>query len=161
METKKMGELYVDIANKVNEIIPDKWEKIWLYAEVLDDSSEVYFYFYSKISKKIIYSHDIPNKYKVNNGIYEDLLFELLDIIQELNSEYKQNNESVWTNLTFLLDNTGKFKIKYNYDDVLKSEFTSGERQIIWEYEVLGVEPELKEYKEMINKYLESKNNLQ
>ena len=65
METKKMGELYVDIANKVNEIIPDKWEKIWLYAEVLDDSSEVYFYFYSKISKKIIYSHDIPNKYKV------------------------------------------------------------------------------------------------
>ena len=86
---------------------------------------------------------------------------EILNFESNLNSEYKQNNESVWTNLTFLLDNTGKFKIKYNYDDVLKSEFTSGERQIIWEYEVLGVEPELKEYKEMINKYLESKNNLQ
>lgn len=159
METKKMGEIYGKIANKVNDIIPDKWEKVWLYGEVLDDSSEVYFYFYSRTHKKIIYSHDIPNEYKVNNAVYEDLLFELVDIIQELNLEYKENNESVWTNLTFLLDNTGKFNIKYNYDDVLKSEFTAGERQIIWEYEILGVEPEVEQYKEIINKYLESKNN--
>lgn len=159
METKKMGEIYGKIANKVNDIIPDKWEKVWLYGEVLDDSSEVYFYFYSITHKKIIYSHDIPNEYKVNNSMYEDLLFELVDIIQELNFEYKENNESVWTNLTFLLDNTGKFNIKYNYDDVLKSEFTATERQIIWEYEILGVEPEVQQYKDMINKYLESKNN--
>lgn len=159
METKKMGEIYGKIANKVNDIIPDKWGKVWLYGEVLDDSSEVYFYFYSITHKKIIYSHDIPNEYKVNNAMYEDLLFELVDIIQELNLEYKENNEIVWTNLTFLLDSTGKFNIKYNYDDVLNSEFTAGERQIIWEYEILGVEPELEQYKEMINKYLESKNN--
>ena len=90
---------------------------------------------------------------------YEDLLFELVDIIQELNLEYKENNESVWTNLTFLLDNTGKFNIKYNYDDILNSDFTAGERQIIWEYEVLGIEPEAEQYKEMLNKYLELKNN--
>lgn len=159
METKKMGEIYGKIANKVNDIIPDKWGKVWLYGEVLDDSSEVYFYFNSITHKKIIYSHDIPNEYKVNNAMYEDLLLELVDIIQELNLEYKENNEIVWTNLTFLLDSTGKFNIKYNYDDVLNSEFTAGERQIIWEYEILGVEPEVEQYKEMINKYLESKNN--
>lgn len=159
METKKMAEIYGEIANKVNDIIPDEWEKVWLYGEVLDDSSEVYFYFYSITRKKIIYSHDIPNEYKVNNSMYEDLLFELVDIIQELNLEYKENNESVWTNLTFLLDNTGKFNIKYNYDDIIKSKFTAGERQIIWEYEILGVEPEVEQYKEMLNKYLESKNN--
>lgn len=157
METKKMGEIYERLANKVNDIIPDKWEKVWLYGEVLDDSSEVYFYFYSKTHKKIVYSHDIPDEYKVSDEIYEDLLFELADIIQELNFEYKENNESVWTNLTFLLDDTGKFNIKYNYDDVLKSEFTATERQIIWEYEILGVVPEAEQYKKMINKYLESK----
>lgn len=159
METKKMAEIYGKIENKVNDIIPDEWGKVWLYGEVLDDSSEVYFYFYSIKRKKIIYSHDIPNEYKVNNSMYEDLLFELVDIIQELNLEYKENNESVWTNLTFLLDNTGKFNIKYNYDDILNSDFTAGERQIIWEYEVLGIEPEAEQYKEMLNKYLELKNN--
>ena len=46
METKKMAEIYGKIANKVNDIIPDEWGKVWLYGEVLDDSSEVYFYFY-------------------------------------------------------------------------------------------------------------------
>ena len=117
METKKMAEIYGKIANKVNDIIPDEWGKVWLYGEVL------------------------------------------VDIIQELNLEYKENNESVWTNLTFLLDNTGKFNIKYNYDDILNSDFTAGERQIIWEYEVLGIEPEAEQYKEMLNKYLELKNN--
>lgn len=158
METKKMGEIYEKIASKINGMIPDKWERVWLYGEVLDDSSEVYFYFYSKTRNKLIYSHDIPDEYKVNDSVYEEILFELADIIQELNAEYKQNNESIWTSLTFRLENTGRFNIKYNYDDVLNSEFTNGERQIIWEYEVLNIEPEEQQYREMIKKYLEMKN---
>lgn len=87
------------------------------------------------------------------------MLRELISSIVDLYNEYKDNNESVWTNLTFILDNTGKFNIKYNYDDVLNSEFTAGERQIIWEYEVLGIKPEVEQYKKMIDKYLESRNN--
>ena len=158
METKKMGELYGIIANKVNDIIPDNWEKIYLYGEILDDSREVYFYFKSLTNKELVYGHDIPIKYNVDKRMYRQLLRELISSIVDLYNEYKENNESVWTNLTFLLDNTGKFNIKYNYDDVLNSEFTAGERQIIWEYDVLGIEPE-EEHKEMINKYLESKNN--
>lgn len=159
METIKMGEIYGVIANKVNDIIPDKWEKIYLYGEVLDDSREVYFYFKSLTSKDLVYGHDIPIIYNVDKRMYRQLLRELISSIVDLYNEYKDNNESVWTNLTFLLDNTGKFNIKYNYDDVLKSEFTATERQIIWEYEILGVEPEVQQYKDMINKYLESKNN--
>ncbi|QLY81483.1 antitoxin YezG family protein [Clostridium intestinale] len=159
METTKMGEIYGIIANKVNDIIPDKWEKVYLYGEVLDDSREVYFYFKSLTRNEVVYGHDIPIRYNVDKRMYRQLLRELISSIVDLYNEYKDNNESVWTNFTFLLDNTGKFNIKYNYDDVLNSEFTAGERQIIWEYEVLGVEPEVEQYKEMINKYLESKNN--
>ena len=102
-----MGEIYGKIANKVNDIIPDEWEKVWLYGEVLDDSSEVYFYFYSITRKKIIYSHDIPNEYKVNNAMYEDLLFELVDIIQELNLEYNDNNEIIFL-IPYYLDISNK-----------------------------------------------------
>lgn len=43
METEKMGELYQQIAEGINEIIPSEWEKVILYAEILDDSSEVFF----------------------------------------------------------------------------------------------------------------------
>lgn len=38
-----MGQLNQQIAEQLNEMIPSEWTKIILYAEILDDSSEVYF----------------------------------------------------------------------------------------------------------------------
>ena len=131
METKKMGAIYGEIANILNEIIPDKWNKIYLYGEVLDDFREVYFYFDSAISKDIVYGHDIPRTYNLDKKTYRQLLRELTKFIVDLHVEYKENNDIVWTNLTFLIDSSGKFNIKFNYDDILKSPFSSGERQII------------------------------
>lgn len=44
METqKKVGELYQKIAEHLNEMIPSQWKKIILYAEILDDSADIYF----------------------------------------------------------------------------------------------------------------------
>ena len=85
--------------------------------------------------------------------VYDDLLFELIDIVTELHTEFKNNNDVVWSNLTFKLDNKGEFSMDYNYDDILNSEFTSGDRQIIWEYEVIGIEPN-EEEQEMLSRYL-------
>ncbi len=153
METKRMNEIYAIIANKVNDMIPEEWENVWLYAEVLEDASEVYFYFEPSGSENIVYSHDIPDIYNVDEDVYDDLLFELIDVIGELYLEFKNNNEIMWSNLTFKLEKSGGFNINFNYEDVLNSEFTSGERQIIWEYEVLGIEPD-EEDKEMLNRYL-------
>lgn len=159
METKKMGVIYREIANKLNEIIPDEWSKIYLYGEVLEDSREVYFYFDSITSNDIVYGNDIPKTYNVDKKIYRQLLRELTKFIVDLHVEYKENNDMKWTNLTFLLDSSGKFNIKFNYDDILKSPFLSGERQIIWEYEVLGIEPTDENHKEIIDRYLNSKDD--
>ncbi|MBU3179433.1 antitoxin YezG family protein [Clostridium estertheticum] len=159
METKKMGEIYGKIANKVIEMIPEKWNEIYLYGEALEDSREVYFYFNSLTSNNFIYGHDIPEIYSVDENIYDKLLMELIDIVQELYIEYKENNENVWTNFTFRLNNAGKFNIKFNYEDILKSLFSSGERQIIWEYEVLDIQPTNENHKEIIDRYLRNKEN--
>ncbi len=43
METRKMQDLYQLIGEKLNDIIPGEWTKIYLYAEVLDDSTMVLF----------------------------------------------------------------------------------------------------------------------
>ncbi len=53
-----MGVLYQKIAEQINEIIPSEWEKVALYAEVLDDSTEVYF-FSLPLKIKNIYIHMI------------------------------------------------------------------------------------------------------
>lgn len=43
LENKKMQDLYQFICDKLNDIIPCEWTKIYLYAEVLDDSTMVLF----------------------------------------------------------------------------------------------------------------------
>lgn len=160
METKKMSEIYGIIANKVDDMIPDEWEKIYLYGEVLEDSREVYFYFESTTSKELVYGHDIPSHYNVDKRIYRKLLKELSSCIVDLYNEYKENSENVWTSLTFILDNTGNVKINYNYDDVMNSAFSAGERQVIWEYEVLGLEPETETCKDIVNRYLNQNRDI-
>lgn len=41
METQKMDLLCQKIVEQINEMIPAEWERVILYAEILDDSSEV------------------------------------------------------------------------------------------------------------------------
>ncbi|AGE62548.1 DUF600 family protein [Bacillus subtilis] len=48
-----MGQLNQQIAEHLNDIIPSDWTKIILYAEILDDSSEVYFFFNTPKVKSI------------------------------------------------------------------------------------------------------------
>ncbi|MBD0399339.1 DUF600 family protein [Bacillus sp. 2211] len=45
MENKKMQDLYQIIGDKLNDIIPCEWTKIYPYAEILDDSTMVLFHF--------------------------------------------------------------------------------------------------------------------
>lgn len=157
MESNKMNEIYQDIAEKINDVIPDEWEKVFLYGEVLYDSELVYLYFLSKKNHELIYYLDIPEKYKIEWRIFDIPVEKLDSSILDLYNEYKKQNEKVWTNFTLILDNTGKFRIDFNYDDIYKSEFTISERQHIWEYEVMGIEPTLEEHKEIIERYLKTK----
>ena len=160
METLKMNQLYQKMAIQLNDMIPDEWSKLYLYGEVLNDSRTIYFFFDRKSDGKTIYHLDIPSIYKVSESIYDKLHDELTDIVVELYNEYKDNNENVWTNFTFVMDCNGKFDMKFSYDDVLKSGFNNTERQRIWMYEVMGKEPEKENHKELIRRYLDKNTKL-
>ncbi|MEC1748396.1 antitoxin YezG family protein [Bacillus mojavensis] len=153
METEKMGVLYQKIAEQINEIIPSEWEKVALYAEILDDSSEVYFFFTIPQNQEYIYSHDIPEHFNVNEDIYDELLYELHDYFEELRNEFKTNNEDLWTNLTLHLERSGKFSIDYDYTDVIASDLNGTQRQVAWEYKNLGILPEDEEDKQFVINY--------
>lgn len=157
VNTSRDKELFGAIANKVSEMIPDEWEKIYLYGEVLSGSRVVYFYFKPINDDTIVYAHDIPSKYNVDKKIYRQLLLELISIIAELHNDYKLNYGNEWTNLTFVIEKSGHFHVDYNYDDILKSKYSDGQRQIIWKYEVIGIEPSLEEHKQLIEDYLADK----
>lgn len=39
---QKLNEIYVKIANALNDVIPEKWDKVYMYAELIEDVSEVF-----------------------------------------------------------------------------------------------------------------------
>lgn len=155
METPKMGNLYQEIANKVDGMIPEEWTKVYLYGEILSDSRTVYFFYNRASDGKLIYSHDIPSVCKVDKRLYLQFLHELTLKINELHVEYKENNEKVWTNMTLVLNRNGQFDMKFGYDDVHQGEYNLSDKKMIWMYEVLGIEPEDERDKQIFRSYKE------
>ncbi|PLR81665.1 cytoplasmic protein [Bacillus canaveralius] len=132
-----MEQLYQNAVEILNNMIPVPWEKIYLYAEVSEDSRQIYFYFYPEGETVPVYSLDIVKKFNLQEDDFEQLEDELYDCFTEIWEEFGNQKQEKWTNLTFTLDHTGDFNIEYNYDDL--SEVDSYEQQIIWEYKNLGL----------------------
>lgn len=164
--TQKIEELYEDIQKRIFYMIPEKWDKLYLYASVTEslgnvETGELYFYYEPKgiLRKNFVNVYEIPSKFNLDEKEYMKLVEALYNKIKELRREFKkiQNNEKLWTNLTISIKNM-KFKIEYNYDDLKKSKFNSYDRHIIWRYEYLEMDIDRfnKEEKETLKEYLET-----
>ncbi|ACK92486.1 immunity protein YezG family protein [Bacillus cereus] len=156
METNEMEKLYQNIAGILNDMIPVDWLKIYLYAEVSEDSRQVFFYFYSADESAPIYSLDIVEKYNVEGHYCEELEDELYECFTELWHEFERQKQEKWTNLTFTLNNSGEFNIDYDYSDL--SEVDSYEQQIIWEYKHMGIVADGDRPKAIIDRYIAEKH---
>lgn len=136
METKKMEQTYQQIANTLVNIVPEAWNKIFLYAEYRDEYKKVFFYYYPESGVKPVYSLDITDLFSINEDEFDELENKLYQCFSELWEEFKEQEQELWTNLTFILDNTGKMKINYGYEDI--SQLSPVDKQEKWEAEYLG-----------------------
>ncbi len=136
METKKMEQTYQQIANTLVNIVPEAWNKIFLYAEYRDGYKKVFFYYYPESGVKPVYSLDITDLFSINEDEFDELENKLYQCFSELWEEFKEQEQELWTNLTFILDNTGKMKINYGYEDI--SQLSPVDKQEKWEAEYLG-----------------------
>jgi uncharacterized protein (TIGR01741 family) len=155
LETQVIESIYQEIANKVNVMIPEQWDKLFLYTQV-DEPSTVYFYYYPIEQETPVYYLEIPKRFEVERREVNDRVFSILDLFRILQEEFRKNKQELWTNLTFILESTGKFKIDYSYEDLSKVDFY--EQHIIWRYKYLGMKPssDRKRDLEILEKYLKS-----
>ena len=161
--TKRIKEIYEDIQKRLFYMIPEKWEKLYLYSSVIDKQNgektgELYFYYIPKgiLRKKPVNVYEIPSKFNLDENDYLKLVTTLYDRIKLLREEFRKSETStLWSNITMTIENS-KFKVEYNYDDLEHSSFTSYERHIIWRYEYLGIGEEQvsKKEKEILNRYI-------
>lgn len=154
MNEGQLDQLYQQISEVVVDTIPEEWLKVYLYGEAVEGSQTAFFYYYPEGSDKPVYSHEITELFAISEHEYLEKWHQLVDFIQKLWDAFKNSSQETWTNFTMIFDNTGTFKIDYNYDDL--SNMNPHERKTIWKYNNLGIMPKSNSGKSYLEKYLSS-----
>ncbi|WP_090997693.1 immunity protein YezG family protein [Bacillus sp. 491mf] len=151
---KEMDRLYREIAETINEMIPEEWEKFYFYAQISETGGGTYF-FYNTLEneQQYKYSLEIPFEYEIDEEEFEkkeDLLYKLS---KELRSIFKDNQQELWYSFIMSLESSGKFKMHYDYTNWFDTEYSFSDQMIIWKNKYLGEVPNDESYKMLIDKY--------
>ena len=79
-----MKDKYEKIQSCLFELIPEKWDEIYLFASVIDragdvQTGEMFFYYIPKIKilkKKPVNVYEVPKKFNINEDEYKTLLIQ-------------------------------------------------------------------------------------
>ena len=160
--TKKIKDIYEEIQKELFYMIPEKWDKLYLYSCVIDmpknvKTGELFFYYIPKgvLKKKPVNVYEIPNKFNLDENQYLKLVELLFNKIKQLREEFRKVDTEAWSNITLIIENS-RVRVEYDYEDLKKSNFTSYERHIIWRFKYLGIGPEQvsKKHKEILKRFV-------
>ncbi|SNZ03134.1 conserved hypothetical protein [Terribacillus aidingensis] len=159
MDTERMEEIYQEIGQQLNIIIPEDWDRVILYSAVSEFSNRTYFYYFPTKRNTPIFSLDIEDKENVVEEEINEQLHELYNYLRDLWNEFENQNQEKWTNLTLELLSTGKLNIDYRYNDIQNED--SYEQQVIWEYEKLNIKPNHRNQRDIkiIEEYIKRSKN--
>ena len=153
--------LYSDIRELLFKMIPEKWDRIYLYASVIesnncDETGEMFFYYYPKsiIKKNPVNVYEVPTKFNINEAAYMKIANELYNLIKKLKYECIKIDNTNWTNISISIENV-EFLVEYNFDNLENSEYTSEERRDIWKCKYLDfpIEKLSKNSRKMVKRY--------
>lgn len=158
----KIREIYKKIQEQLFYMIPEKWDKVYLYSSFLErpnqlETGEMYFYYIPKgvLKKKPVNVYEIPAKFNIDEEEYFKLADRLYEVINRLRNTCIRLGEEKWYSLVISIVDY-KFNVEYNYEDLNDSKFNSYERHLIFRYQYLDY-PETsytKAEKKVIKEYL-------
>ena len=162
--TKKIKELYEDIQRKIFFAVPGNWDELYLYASIINrlgniQTGEMYFYFMPRgiLKRKFINVYEVPAKYDIEEEEYLKLIEMLYNKIKELRDEFENTKQPVWSNITITIKNN-RFKIEYNYDNLVGGQEAYYNHHIYWRYKYLKMEPHGKKEEKAIEQYLSTRS---
>lgn len=148
-------------------MIPEKWDKLCLYASVMEQirnvpTGELYFYYFPKgiLKKKPVNSYEIPNRFNINEDDYLKQMKALYEQMKELWEEFILCSHKRWYSITILIENF-KFKIEYNFQDIRELPYNQEQLHTIWAYKYLELDIDTmpKKDRKLIERYLEKQKN--
>ncbi|MCL1976067.1 MAG: antitoxin YezG family protein [Firmicutes bacterium] len=157
---KQLSVLYGQITELLSSMIPTDWDKIYLLGEVEKDqlSYSSTFYYTDSDTKNIVKCVNILNIYDEDEDTFIEALSELGDLIFALNNCFKENEQELWEQVVFVLDNDGSINIDYKYDVMVEDDGGQMGREVIWAYDTFGYIPDEDSYeKVLLDKHLKSR----
>lgn len=161
--TPEVKKIYASIQKQLFYLIPEKWDKIYLYASVVQqvmnlETGELFFYYFPKgiLKKNPVNVYEVPSKFNLNEEEYIKLVEKLYHTIKALREECKKQAERVWSNITIKVIGL-KFEIEFNYENLTYSKYSSTERHIIWKYNNLNlpIESFSRAERKLISQYID------
>ena len=140
---ENLNKMYQEIANKINEMIPVEWERVYTMAYIDEGGGEVFFNYITPGSDDLHYYTDIPKDYNVSERIFDELSDELYENFDRLRELFIENNQEPWTSCEFDFNNEGKLNVSFDYIDWKNSGFGQISRDYYYEYKKFGIIPEL------------------
>lgn len=165
--TQKIREMYEDIQRKLFYMIPEKWDKLYLYSSVTEqfgkvETGELFFYYIPKgiLRKNPVNVYEIPSKFNIEESDYLRLVELLYNSIKKLREEFRKTGQELWSNVTISIENM-RFKVEYDYENLQTSRYDGYEKHVIWRYNYLNLELEHlpKGEKKIVKRYLEESSN--
>ncbi len=159
----RMKELYKDIQHSLFDMIPEKWNKIFLYASVIDgrnnlETGEMYFYYIPKgiLKREPVNVYEVPNKFNLDENAYFKLADNLYGIIKKLRKEYISVNGALWSYVIISIEDF-MFRVEYNFENLASSPYSNYDRHLVFRYKYLktGLNAYSKRERQMVLDYLD------
>jgi len=150
----QLQELYQEIAETVNNMIPEEWERFYFYAQIDESGGRVYFFYKSIRDNSYTYSLDIPKQFNLSELEFNNKEDKLFDLSEQLREIFKENNQELWYSFTLMLDQTGKFSVSFDYTDWFNTDYGFVAQKKIWKYKYLNEVPIDEKTKNLIEQYL-------
>lgn len=156
-------ELYSEIRKYLFYMIPEKWNKIYLYASIIqrengEETGEMFFYYFpqSILKKNPVNVYQVPAKFNLDEEEYIKLTYELYELLKQLRHECISCDKINWSNITISIENV-EFLAEYNCENLINSRYSNEDRMAIWQYKYLNypIERFNKEERYRIFEYLE------
>jgi len=168
LTTQNIRAIYEKIQKQLFYMIPENWDKVYLYASVIDrfnglQTGEMFFYYYPKsvLKKNPVNVYEIPSKFNIDEKQYMNLAEKLYNEIKRLKEEHAKAEDKIWSNITISIEDC-QFKVEYRYDDLISTKYNSYDRHIVWRYQYLKLPLELfsKSERNMIQEFLVDYKNV-
>jgi hypothetical protein len=156
---KQLNELYLQIYNQVNAIIPEEWTNVILYGEVFAELSKTHFYYFPVKANKFVSGGNIFELFPVDYSQFREDWRQIIYSLEKLHQTFIDHGQEPWTNLTMRFDCNGKFSFEYHYDDF--TDIDAYTRLLLWEHMIAKVplddSYEIKTVNEYVD-YLQKRN---